>query len=93
MGLGFEDKNNRRDFSERKEKSGNNSKQTKALKCHICGKMGHTTVTTARGNKIVPYYVCEVFINMSPWERLQKLKSKNLCVGCLPSRSHERPKA
>ena len=52
MGLGFEDKDNRRDFSERREKSktytDNNSMQKEALKYHICGKMGHTT-TANRG--------------------------------------------
>ena len=40
-------------------------------------------MTTARGNKIVPYYVCEVFVNMSSGVKLQNLKSKKLCVGCL----------
>ena len=33
----------------------------KRLPCHICDKEGHTVVTTARGNKILPYYVCEIF--------------------------------
>ena len=55
---------------------------TKIL-CHICGKDGHTTVTTARGNVIVPYYVCEKFVNWSIKERLDGLKSKNLCTICL----------
>ena len=51
--------------------------------CHICGTDGHTTITTARGNIIVPYYVCEIFVRWSIAERLAGLKSKNLCTICL----------
>ena len=51
--------------------------------CHVCDQPGHTTITTARGNIILPYYVCEVFVKMSPVERLSKLTSKNLCTVCL----------
>ena len=53
------------------------------LKCHICEKGGHTIITTAKGNNIIPYYVCEIFVNMSPAERLSRLNSKNLCSKCL----------
>ena len=52
-------------------------------KCHICEKDGHFQITTSRGNKIIPYYVCEVFVKMSCIERLSKLESKNLCTKCL----------
>ena len=55
----------------------------KRLPCHICDKEGHTVVTTARGNKILPYYVCEIFLKMTHDERLAKLESKNLCTVCL----------
>ena len=51
--------------------------------CHVCDQSGHTTITTARGNIILPYYVCEIFVKMSPVERLSKLTSKNLCTVCL----------
>ena len=51
--------------------------------CHICGNDGHTTITTARGNIIVPYYVCEIFVKWTIAERLAGLKSKNLCTICL----------
>ena len=51
--------------------------------CHICDKDEHTKIVTRRGNTIIPYYVCEDFVKMSPKERLSKLKSKNLCCSCL----------
>ena len=54
-----------------------------SLTCHICEKGGHTIITTSRGNKIIPYYVCEAFVKMSHAERLSKLESKNLCTICL----------
>ena len=51
--------------------------------CHICGKFGHTTITTKRGNVIIPYYVCEKFVKWSVSEKFEGLKSKNLCTVCL----------
>ena len=48
--------------------------------CLVCDKEGNTVITTTKGNKIIPYYVCEKFVNMTPSERLSKLKSKNLCT-------------
>ena len=51
--------------------------------CHICNQDGHTKIVTLRGNTIIPYYVCEKFVKMSPTERFSKLKAKNLCCGCL----------
>lgn len=53
------------------------------LKCHICDSAGHTVIITARKNKIIPYYVCEIFVKMSPKERFEKLKAKNFCTKCL----------
>ena len=58
------------------------SASSKSL-CHICGKDGHTTITTKKGNVIVPYYVCEQFVKMSAAERFSLLTSKNLCTVCL----------
>ena len=53
------------------------------LLCHLCDKDGHTTITTKKGNVIVPYYMCEQFVKMSASERLSLLTSKNLCTVCL----------
>ena len=51
--------------------------------CLACDKEGHTVITTTKGNKMIPYYVSEKFVNMTPSERLSKLKFKNLCTKCL----------
>ena len=59
--------------------------------CHICGKIGHTTITTKRGNVIVPYYVCEKFVKWSVSEKFEGLKSKNLCTACLYPGSKAEP--
>ena len=60
----------------------NHAKTNENPACHICNEKGHT-VTTPKGNTIIPYYVCNEFVKMSPAERLSKLKSKNLCLKCL----------
>ena len=53
------------------------------IKCSFCDKDGHIVITTPKGNKIVPYYVCEMFVCMSPSERFERMRSKNLCTTCL----------
>ena len=53
------------------------------LTCAFCDQGNHIVITTAKGNKIIPYYVYEAFVNMSPAERCAKLKSKNLCITCI----------
>ena len=53
------------------------------LKCHFCDKTDHLVITTATGNMIIPYYVCQIFVNPTPENRLSRLKSKNLCTQCL----------
>ena len=87
MGIGLSKNDYQKDgYKGEKSKNWSSSGHTvtsEDLKCHICEQYGHTIITTARGNKIVPYYVCEDFVNMSPEERLSRLNSKNLCIGCL----------
>ena len=51
--------------------------------CLVCDEEGHNVVTTTKGNKSIPHYVSEKFVNTIPSERLSKLKSKNLCTKCL----------
>ena len=53
------------------------------LVCHICDNRGHTVITTAKGKTIIPYYVCQEFVTMTPLQRKERLQSKNLCIGCL----------
>ena len=52
-------------------------------KCHICEQPGHTKIITAKGREILPYYLCETFVKMSPAERFSVLDTKNLCTVCL----------
>ena len=63
-----------------------------SLKCHFCGEGQHTVVTTSKGNKIIPYYVCETFVSMSPAERYSQLKAKNLCTTCIMPGAIKGPK-
>ena len=53
------------------------------IKCHVCDEDGHAIITTPKGNKIVPYYVCELFVKLSPAGRYAKLKGKKLCTTCI----------
>ena len=61
----------------------NHAKTNESPACHTCDEKGHAIITTPKGNKIIPYYVCNEFVKMSPAERLSKFKSKNLCLKCL----------
>ena len=49
-------------------------------------------MTTSKGNKIIPYYVCETFVSMSPAERYSQLKAKNLCTTCIMPGAIKGPK-
>ena len=83
MGLESERQKDRRDTNPPNWPKGANYGIANDLKCPFCGKSGHTVVTTAKGNKIIPYYVCETFVNMSPKDRFSQLKGKGLCTKCL----------
>ena len=85
--LGFELKRdgNKNDSKKQKDSNQNFSANsaTTSLKCSFCDGSGHVVITTPRGNKIIPYYVCEAFISSSCKERYEKFKAKNLCSTCL----------
>ena len=53
------------------------------LDCVICQAKDHTATTGPRGSKIVQYFACQRFVQMSPAERFNELKSKGLCTQCL----------
>ena len=53
------------------------------LRCHFCDEDGHTIITTAKGNRIIPYYVCKKFCELSAANRFLQLQAKNLCTSCL----------
>ena len=62
------------------------------LICHFCEGGGHTVITTQKGNKIIPYYVCETFVLLSPANRYSKMKEKNLCTSCIVPGQKKGPK-
>ena len=84
--MGFGPKNEKqRDGKQTKSRNlmSANPAGVEGAKCHFCDQDDHAVVTTRKGNKIIPYYVCEAFVDMSPAERFAKLQSKNLCTTCL----------
>ena len=53
------------------------------VKCPLCDKLDHVVVETRKGNKIIPYYLCEAFAKASPAERRSTLELKGFCKACL----------
>ena len=49
-----------------------------ARKCAICDKADHVPTITRRGNKVINYFSCEKFVNMTSKERFEAIKSKHL---------------
>ena len=56
---------------------------SKVKNCTICDRSDHVATVTARGNLIINYFACEKFAKMSPKERFDELKKKDLCFQCL----------
>ena len=53
------------------------------LKCAICDKTDHEPTVTRRGTKVINYFSCEKFVNMTVKQRFEELKRKHLCFQCL----------
>ena len=53
------------------------------LKCHICGKEDHVPTAGPEGIKLIQYFTCEQFVEMTPADRFQLLKKKGLCFQSL----------
>ena len=53
------------------------------LDCVICQAKDHTATSGPRGSKIVQYFAFQRFVEMSPAERFNELKTKGLCTQCL----------
>ncbi|XP_066924707.1 uncharacterized protein [Clytia hemisphaerica] len=51
--------------------------------CYICGATDHTQTNGPSGTKLVQYFSCKVFVEMTPAERFKTLQQKNLCYQCL----------
>ena len=53
------------------------------LTCFICGATDHVPTSGPKGTKLIQYFVCKKFVEMTNAERLALLKAKNLCFQCL----------
>ena len=53
------------------------------LPCFICGATDHIQTSGPKGSKLVQYFVCKKFVEMTNAQRLAELKSKNLCIQCI----------
>ena len=51
--------------------------------CFICNKTDHVATSGPNNTKLIQYFSCEKFVNMSPYERFRTLKQTNLCHQCL----------
>ena len=58
------------------------------LKCAICNSFDHQTTSGPQGGRLVQYFACREFFQMSPAERFTILKNKNLCYQCLYPGAH-----
>ena len=71
------------DSSKEDSKRDGEMKSTQKTTCSICGEYGHVETNGPSGMKLIQYFVCKKFVEMSPEDRFQTLKSKGLCTQCL----------
>ena len=51
--------------------------------CEICGATDHQGTPTRRGNIVINYHSCKKFVDMTPLQRFNELRRKQLCFQCL----------
>ena len=90
--LGLQLSSEREKNDQKLRSTGNVANATDTLRCSFCGGDGHVIITTPRGNKIIPYYVCERFATSTCKERFETLKAKSLCTTCLFPGAKKGPK-
>ena len=59
------------------------SEKDVSLLCCICGEDGHVATVGPGYSKIIQYFACKRFVEMTPDERFMELKTKRLCFQCL----------
>ena len=88
------DRNSRRDQSHHNQDMSGNQEQNDASHhnredggnnpvCKICNATDHVQTSGPNGSKLVQYFVCKKFVDMTPAQRFTELKNKNLCFQCL----------
>ena len=53
------------------------------LMCRICGELGHVATMGPGQSKLIQYFTCRKFVEMTPGQRFAELKKKGLCIQCL----------
>ena len=51
--------------------------------CAMCGEAGHVSTIGPKYTQVIQYFTCKRFVDMSPAERFQVLRSKQFCLQCL----------
>ena len=51
--------------------------------CSICGASDHVATNGANGSKLIQYFCCKIFVEMTPANRFSELIKKYLCFQCL----------
>ena len=60
-----------------------NTQSTGSTKCAFCDGTGHFERTNIDGSKVVDYFSCEKFVQMTPLDRFSELRRKGYCYMCL----------
>ena len=48
-------------------------------KCVLCDKTDHVPTITNRGNKVINYFSCDLFVSKTPKQRFEMIKKKRFC--------------
>ena len=57
--------------------------QGQSNSCFICDATDHIQTNGPNGTKLIQYFVCKKFVEMTNAQRIEVLRSKNLCIQCL----------
>ena len=60
-----------------------NSNPQSITTCFVCGATDHTQTNGPNGTKLVQYFACKKFVDMSPADRFQFLRTNGFCFQCL----------
>ena len=72
-----------RDRRDERHPSHHTYESNQGSNCFICGATDHIATNGSGGTKIVQYFSCQKFAEMTPMQRFMELKNKGLCFQCL----------